>query len=114
MFPTCSHSLIIQQYQHHCCYCFHGVLKDCDIMFLTETQVESTDDISTISDILKQFTIIHNIHTQGGGDLGNLVSSAKCPTGPFFVCSLRGGGGGGSLDWVKRLFPIFSIGIQLT
>ena len=39
------------------------VLKDCDIIFLTETQVESTDDISTISDILKEFTIIHNIHT---------------------------------------------------
>ena len=39
------------------------VLKDCDIIFLTETQVESTDDISTISDILKQFTIIHNIRT---------------------------------------------------
>ena len=39
------------------------VLKGCDIIFLTETQVESTDDISTISDILNQFTIIHNIHT---------------------------------------------------
>ena len=39
------------------------VLKDCDIIFLTETQVESTDDVSTISDILKEFTIIHNIHT---------------------------------------------------
>ena len=37
--------------------------KDCDIIFLTETQVESTDDKSTISDNLKQFTIIHNIHT---------------------------------------------------
>ena len=39
------------------------VIKDCDIIFLTETQVESTDDISTISDILNEFTIIHNIHT---------------------------------------------------
>ena len=39
------------------------VIKDCDIIFLTETQVESTDDIRTISDILNEFTIIHNIHT---------------------------------------------------
>ena len=39
------------------------VIKNCDIIFLTETQVESTDDISAISDILKEFTIIHNIHT---------------------------------------------------
>ena len=39
---------------------------------VTETQVESTDDISTISDILKQFTIIHNIHTD------KLCSLAAC------------------------------------
>ena len=47
--------------------------KVCDISFQTETQVESTDDISTISsDILKEFTIIHNIHTD------KLCSLAAC------------------------------------
>ena len=40
------------------------VLTNSDNMFLTETKVESTDDISAISDILNEFTIIHNIDAE--------------------------------------------------
>ena len=49
------------------------VLKDC------ETQVQSTDDISTISDILKQFIIIHNIHTD------KFCSLAACYKNTIFI-----------------------------
>ena len=36
-------------------------LKDCDIILLTETQVEASDDTTKISDILSEFKVVHNI-----------------------------------------------------
>ena len=38
-------------------------LKDCDILFLTETQVQASDDTTNISDVLNEFSTIHNINT---------------------------------------------------
>ena len=37
------------------------ILKECDILFLTETQIEETDDTTKITDILSDFHVIHNI-----------------------------------------------------
>ena len=40
------------------------VIKNSDIIFLTETKVESTTDIGSISDILDEFIVLHNISTE--------------------------------------------------
>ena len=39
------------------------VIKESNIIFLTETQVESTTDIASISDILDEFIVLRNIST---------------------------------------------------
>ena len=55
------------------------ILKECDILFLTETQIEATDDTTKITDILSDFDVIHNISS----DKFCSIAYWKCPV--FFT-----------------------------